>query len=213
MKYRVQYNRVEARTFTLSTTEIHEAIRKYVESRWSTLAPPAHARQEIEIDLDGDSHAEAGTLTQRFIYDPEPQASGVDDGPLEMPMPDMPANTKNEPANLARASGDASAMAPEETMECSICHERVAAEQTDEHLATAHPTPPEGFQFFYDGQAYRTDRPSMQVSELLTLVNGGRTYQFYEDRDGALIPLSHAQAVDLTNGPRRFFSIPPATGN
>jgi hypothetical protein len=105
-------------------------------------------------------------------------------------------------------------------MECSICHEIVDPGKAEAHLTTVHPTPVGGFQFFYDGRPYLTARPSMLVSELLALVGGNVLYQFYEERPDtmpsvarSLFPISHAQAVDLTNGPRRFFSIPPATGN
>lgn len=93
--------------------------------------------------------------------------------------------------------------------QCGVCGELVDADKTESHLADVHPTPSEGFQFFYDARPYRTSRPSMQVAELLALVGGSLTYQFYEERE-SLIPLSHGQAVDLTNGPKRFCSIPAA---
>ena len=104
------------------------------------------------------------------------------------------------------------------TMECGICHATVDAKDVAEHLTTVHPTPLGGFQFFHDGKPYHTDRPSMLVWELLAFVGEtlnrrpyAHLYQFYEEREKEMIPIGHMQAVDLTNGPRRFFSIPPAT--
>lgn len=99
-----------------------------------------------------------------------------------------------------------------ELAECVICHEVVHLGQRDAHLAAAHPTPIGGFEFFHNAVGYRTDRPSMRVTDLLAVVGASAIYQVYEDREGTMIPFSHEQSVDLTNGPRRFYSLPPARG-
>lgn len=74
-----------------------------------------------------------------------------------------------------------------------------------------HPAPSGGFLFFYEGREYRTERMSMLVGELLTLTGGNVMYLFYEQRDGKEIPYSQGQSLCLTDGPRRFYSLPPAT--
>jgi hypothetical protein len=73
MKYEVTYNRMESRKFTLTASELLQAIRAHVEGRWSTLTPPANARQTIEISLeeDADGCNDGATLIQQFIYDSE----------------------------------------------------------------------------------------------------------------------------------------------
>ncbi len=96
-------------------------------------------------------------------------------------------------------------------LRCEVCNEFVEDERQAAHLAEMHPTPAGGFKFLYEGRAYRSERPSMLVSELLALVHGNVTYQFYQQRPaGEMVPLSHGNAVDLTSLPR-FYSIPSAT--
>lgn len=79
MKIGTRYNRVTHRLYTLSTSELTDAVRTYVARRTGSVDPPANAREETEIDF-GDSHAECLTLTRRFIYDDElpPSADAVD---------------------------------------------------------------------------------------------------------------------------------------
>lgn len=100
-----------------------------------------------------------------------------------------------------------SAPLPADQNACHICGEQVPKPEQAAHLATKHPGP---HVFHYEAREYQTDKPSMLVCELLTLVKGALTYQFYEDRNGENIPFSHGQAVDLTRDPW-FYSIPPAT--
>lgn len=95
-------------------------------------------------------------------------------------------------------------------MLCAICRSSFSIDETEQHLRSAHVPPVEGFLFFYNGRSYRTQKPSMLVSELLCLVWGSVTSQFYEQRENKMIPFSQEQAVDLTKQPW-FVSIPPAT--
>lgn len=94
---------------------------------------------------------------------------------------------------------------------CICCGELVADSQAEEHLRLRHPAPQGGFLFYVDAQSYYLPEPSLLVGELLTKIGGQLTYQFYEKRDGQDWPLSHGQAVDLTNGPHYFVLVPPAT--
>lgn len=93
---------------------------------------------------------------------------------------------------------------------CHICGVTVPTHLQLAHLTSTHPTPVVGFRFSYEGREYRSDQPSMTVSELLRLVGGSAMHQFCEQRDGQMFPLSHGNAVDLTREPR-FYSVPYAT--
>lgn len=95
-------------------------------------------------------------------------------------------------------------------MKCRVCMEDVNEGAETEHLVAAHPAPEGGFVFFYEGKPFTTPKPSMLVGELLTLVQGNAMYQFYEEREGEMFPLSHGNAVDVTRCPH-FFVVPPAT--
>jgi hypothetical protein len=92
--------------------------------------------------------------------------------------------------------------------DCTICGENVPLYDQADHLRFKHPGP---FKFWYEGRPFTTDTPSMTVAELLKLVNGVSTYYFYMEVPGREdVPLSHHNAVDLTQEPH-FYSIPPAT--
>lgn len=94
---------------------------------------------------------------------------------------------------------------------CKLCGESVPLYDQSDHLRFKHPAPAGGFRFWYEGRPFFTDKPSMLVHELLTLVDGSTTYQFYmEVSGGEGVPLSHGNAVDLTQEPH-FYSVPPAT--
>lgn len=97
-----------------------------------------------------------------------------------------------------------------EQLLCQVCLASVDAEHQADHLASAHPAPPEGFLFYYNGLPFYTAQPSMLVWELLGLVGGNPMYEFSESRDGGKHSFNHGNAVDLTREPH-FFAIPPAT--
>lgn len=63
---------------------------------------------------------------------------------------------------------------------CQVCGFSVNPTERESHLREAHPAPEGGFTFHYDARPYRTDKPSMMVSELLMLVNGQVTYHLYQ---------------------------------
>jgi len=91
-----------------------------------------------------------------------------------------------------------------------ICQEEVELYDRADHLMVKHPAPVGGFKFWFHGEAYYTDHPSMLVLEILRVVNCSAAYQFWEERLDGDIPLSHANAVDLRREPR-FYAVPPAT--
>ena len=96
---------------------------------------------------------------------------------------------------------------------CIVCHAEVPESQQAAHLASAHPAPEGGFVFHMDARPYRTDRPSMTVTELLLLVGATPTYPLFQkgtrsNGDDVFIP--QGCAVDLTQDPW-FYAVPPAT--
>lgn len=99
---------------------------------------------------------------------------------------------------------------------CIVCRAEVPKSKQAEHLSSAHPTPDGGFAFHFDARPYRTLKPSMMVTELLTLVGATVTYPLFQKRrhwsgrdvGDAFIP--QGCAVDLTQDPW-FYAIPPAT--
>jgi hypothetical protein len=75
MKMSVKYNRVERTEYTLSTSDLEQAVRAYITAKLgATYWPPANAREETSLDF-GDSHDDAVTFIRRFIYDDEPEST------------------------------------------------------------------------------------------------------------------------------------------
>lgn len=100
--------------------------------------------------------------------------------------------------------------APAMDANCFVCGKHVAAKDQAAHLRLQHPTPTGGFRFWFDGKAYRTDKPSVLVMDILKMVDYPPTYQFFEERKTGDVPLSHMNSVDLTREPH-FYCVPPAT--
>jgi hypothetical protein len=90
---------------------------------------------------------------------------------------------------------------------CAVCGKSVAITDQADHLKAHHLGP---HYFWFDCREHRTLEPSMTVAALKKMANTNPTYYAYEEREGADIALSDAQAVDLTRRPR-FYAIPPAT--
>jgi len=101
----------------------------------------------------------------------------------------------------------------EPLLRCAVCMEMVNKADQRTHLETRHPAPAGGFKFFYNGQTFYSEKPSMYVRDLLALVNGNVMGHFYMERtkrDGGDVAFAHGEAVDLTRQPR-FYTLLPAT--
>lgn len=69
MKISTKYNRLTERRYTLTTSELKEAVRDYiVKRRAHDDQQPLTARREYEIEY-GDCHDEAVILTCAYTYE------------------------------------------------------------------------------------------------------------------------------------------------
>jgi hypothetical protein len=69
------------------------------------------------------------------------------------------------------------------------------------------------YQFFVDNKKYDTEHVSLTAMEIKTLAGVPSNYQLFleergKDPDRAL---SDGEAIDLSNPPKHFFAVPPAT--
>jgi hypothetical protein len=72
---------------------------------------------------------------------------------------------------------------------------------------------PASYHFFVDNKKFETDRASLTAMEIKTIAGVPANYQLFLEEHGTTADraLSDADGVDLTNPPKHFYAVPPAT--
>jgi hypothetical protein len=95
------------------------------------------------------------------------------------------------------------------TRTCIVCGKRVADADAAEHLRTNHLGP---HHFWFDAVKYKTDEPSLRISELKSIAGAQPMYMTFQETTDGDIALGDDTSVDLTHEPH-FYCVPPAASS
>lgn len=93
-------------------------------------------------------------------------------------------------------------------LQCAVCKKMVDAADTEAHLLDNHLGP---HRFWMDCREYKITHPSLTVTELRAITNGGpcgHGWVMEERTDGRDVSYGDSESVDLTHQPRFYILLP-----